>query len=41
MPKKQASFHNTISFTKPKNNKISILEFLRKNSSIDKTKTNN
>ena len=41
MPKKQANFHNTISFTKPKNNGISILEFLRKNSSIDKTKTNN
>ena len=41
MPKKQSSFHNTISFTKPKNNGISILEFLRKNSSIDKTKANN
>ena len=41
MPKKQSSFHNTISFTKPKNNGISILEFLRKKSSIDKTKTNN
>ena len=41
MPKKQSSFHNTISFTKPKNNGISILEFLRKNSSIDKTNANN
>ena len=41
MPKKQTNFHNTISFTKPKNNGISILEFLRKKSSIDKTKTNN
>ena len=41
MPKKQTNFHNTISFTKPKNNGISILEFLRKNSSIDKTNANN
>jgi hypothetical protein len=41
MPKKQVNFHNTISFTKPKNNGISILEFLRKKSSIDKTKIDN
>jgi len=36
-PKKQVNFHNTISFTKPKNTGTSILEFLRKNSSIDQT----
>ena len=36
-PKKQVNFHNTISFSKPKNNGISILDFLRKKSSIDKT----
>ena len=41
MPKKQVNFHNTISFTKPKNNGVSILEFLRKKSSIDKTKIEN
>ena len=36
--KQEEKFHNTISFLKPKSNGISILEFLRKNSSIDKTK---
>ena len=45
MPKlqKKEKFHNTISFTKSKakNNEISILEFLRKKSSIDKAKFDN
>ena len=41
LPKKEeVGFHNTISFSKPKNNAITILEFLRKKSSIDKTKSN-
>ena len=41
--KKKEKFHNTISFTKSKakNNEISILEFLRKKSSIDKAKFDN
>ena len=40
MPKNEQKFHNTISFSnsKAKKEEISILEFLRKNSSIDMTK---
>ena len=38
--KKFDKLHNTISFTNHKNNGISILDFLRKKSSIDKTKKN-
>ena len=40
MPKNEIKFHNTISFSnsKAKKGEISILEFLRKNSSIDMTK---
>jgi hypothetical protein len=40
MPKSELKLHNTISFSnsKAKNKEISILEFLRKNSSIDMTK---
>ena len=40
MPKSELKIHNTISFSnsKAKNKEISILEFLRKNSSIDMTK---
>ena len=40
MPKKVENFHNTISFEKPRNKGTSILEVLRKKSSIDKTKSN-
>ena len=40
MPKNENKFHNTISFSnsKAKKEELSILEFLRKNSSFDKTK---
>lgn len=39
MPKKKEDkLHNTISFTKPKYHGLSILDFLRKKSSIDKNK---
>ncbi len=42
MPKNEQKFHNTISFSnsKAKKGEISILEFLRKNSSIDMKKLN-